>query len=442
MQALRKEVRRMDNRELIQRSIDYIEENLKTEITAQELSERAGFSLFHYYRLFQSAVGMPVMQYILRRKLINAVYHTSLGEKMIHSALLYGFDTHAGFYKAFKREFGYTPSDFLRKYKVKKPYKINLFREDHIMITHKKVKEMLKNWGLQNETVKDVFYEGTGNHSENAFYVGSDYVIKLTTNLGKLKNHIELSKALESVGLYSATAIKTLDEKEYIQEGELYFYLTKRLLGSEIKSSDIYEGDYLIKSRFIGEIIGQLHLALKNVDVVVNEVNLYEDVKNWALPKSREIMKLPEDIGSDYTEVFGRLYSKLPKQIIHRDPNPGNIIVHDDKWGFIDFELSERNLRIFDPCYAATAILSESFVNGDNNKTTKWLEIYKNIILGYDSVAKLSFDERKAIPYVLLSIQFIFVAWLSEQEKYGDIYHVNKLMTSWIVDNFEKLFLD
>lgn len=104
----------MDNREIIQCGIDYIEENLKTEITALELSEKAGFSVFHYYKLFQSAVGMPVMQYINRRKLINAVYEISQGKKMIDTALLYGFDTYSGFYKAFKREFGYTPSEYLK----------------------------------------------------------------------------------------------------------------------------------------------------------------------------------------------------------------------------------------------------------------------------------------------------------------------------------------
>jgi Ser/Thr protein kinase RdoA (MazF antagonist) len=123
-------------------------------------------------------------------------------------------------------------------------------------------------------------------------------------------------------------------------------------------------------------------------------------------------------------------------------PNPGNIIVNDDKWGFIDFELSERNIRIYDPCYTATAVLSESFVNRDDNKTTKWLEIYKNILWGYDSVVKLSDEERKAIPYVILSNQLICVAWFSEQEKYEDIYRANKLMTSWILDNFDRLFLD
>ena len=63
----------MDNRTIIQQSLDYIEENLQTEITAAELAEMAGFSLFHYYRLFQQATGLPVMQYILRRRLLQSL---------------------------------------------------------------------------------------------------------------------------------------------------------------------------------------------------------------------------------------------------------------------------------------------------------------------------------------------------------------------------------
>ena len=55
------------DRKAIQRILDYIEDNLKAEISVEELSDLAGFSLFHFYRLFQSAVGMPVMQYITSR---------------------------------------------------------------------------------------------------------------------------------------------------------------------------------------------------------------------------------------------------------------------------------------------------------------------------------------------------------------------------------------
>ena len=99
---------------MIQQSLDYIEENLQTEITAAELAEEAGFSMFHYYRVFQSATGLPVMQYILRRRLLHAIYAIHQGSTKINAALLYGFDTYAGFYKAFCREFGCTPSEFLK----------------------------------------------------------------------------------------------------------------------------------------------------------------------------------------------------------------------------------------------------------------------------------------------------------------------------------------
>jgi len=87
----------MDNRTSIQQSLDYIEDNLMTQITAAELAAQAGFSLFHYYRLFQQATGFPVMQYILRRRLLHGVYAISRGSTKIDAALLYGFDTYAVF---------------------------------------------------------------------------------------------------------------------------------------------------------------------------------------------------------------------------------------------------------------------------------------------------------------------------------------------------------
>ena len=71
----------MGNRDRIQCCLDYIEQNLKTELTAEEISDMAGFSVFHFYRLFQSAVGMPVMQYITRRRLLWAAWEIAGGKK-------------------------------------------------------------------------------------------------------------------------------------------------------------------------------------------------------------------------------------------------------------------------------------------------------------------------------------------------------------------------
>ncbi len=430
------------NLAIIQKSIDYIEDNLKTDITAKELSEMAGFSMFHYYRLFHSAVGLPVMQYITRRRLLNALYDIHCGEKMVVVALDYGFETQAGFYKAFIREFGYTPTEFLNMSKKKKPYRINLFKEEHIMVSHKKLKEVLQNWGLENEKLSDVVYAETGNVSESACYVGDNYIIKFSPNLGNAEKHISLSQAIESVGLSTATPIKTVDGKFVVASEELYFYVTKRLEGKQLKASTMYFEDYMPKARFIGEIVGQLSVALSKVEVITNQANIFKSAKEWAIPALSGKMDLPKSFVEMYEKEFGEIYESLPQQIIHRDPNPGNIILYGDNWGVLDFDLSERNIRIFDPCYAATAILSESFEADNTDKLNQWIIIYKNILYGYDEVVKLSDNEWKAIPYVVITNQLISTAWFSEQEKYRELYETNKKMTEWMLHNFDDMLFE
>lgn len=430
------------NLTIIQKSIDYIEDNLKTDITAKELSEMAGFSMFHYYRLFQSAVGLPVMQYITRRRLLNALYDMHCGEKMVVVALDYGFETQAGFYKAFIREFGYTPTEFLNMSKKKKPYRINLFKEEHIMVSHKKIKEVLQSWGLENEKLTDVVYAETGNVSESTCYVGDNYIIKFSPNLGNVEKHISLSQAIESVGLSTATPIKTVEGKFVVASEELYFYVTKRLEGKQLKASTMYFEDYMPKARFIGEIVGQLSVALSKVDVITNQANIFKSAKEWAIPALVGKMDLPKSFVEMYEKEFGEIYESLPQQIIHHDPNPGNIILCGDNWGVLDFDLSEKNIRIFDPCYAATAILSESFEADNTDKLNQWIMIYKNILYGYDEVVKLSDNEWKAIPYVVITNQLISTMWFSEQEKYRELYETNKKMTEWMLHNFDDMLFE
>lgn len=428
-------------KESIQDTIDYIEANLRAEMTAAELAELAGYSVFHFYRIFQSEVGMPVMQYILKRKLLNAIYEIGTGRKKIDAALEYGFETYAGFYKSFVRELGYTPADYLRKFKVKKPYRINLFQEEQIMLSHKKIAEMLPLWGMQDEKIADVVYGESGEISDTAKYVGEDHVIKYTNNLGNVLKTISISKALENVGLASLTVIPTKDGREYVENGELYFFVSKRVKGEGILASHVYLDEYEKKARFIGEIVGQLDLALEKIDIAVEEVDLLARVRDWALPALKEVIGMDEEAIKKYLQAMNRLYPKLPKQIIHRDPNPSNIIVSGDKWGFIDFDLSEKNVRIYDPCYAATAILSETYEEGNEEKLKKWIAVMKEIAYGYDAVVSLSDEEKEAIPYVILSNQFIATAWFAGKDKFQALFDVNAKMTKWILHNIEQMKL-
>ena len=425
-------------RESIQKTLDYVENNVKEDITAEDLAGIAGYSVFHFYRSFQSAVGVPVMQYILRRKLLHAISEIGSGRKKNDVVYEYGFETYSGFYRSFIREIGYTPADYLQRYKAKKPYKINILQEEHIMVSKKTIAEVLVNWDLQNEKVADIVFPETGEISDTAKYVGEDLVIKYTGNLGNTKKAIEISKALESVGLSSPAIVPTKDGREYVENGELYFMLTKRVEGERIMASKLYLNDYEAKARFIGEIVGQLDLALSKIDVIADDAELEKAVSEWAVPNLKGRLNIEEDSMDEIAQRFAVLYKDLPRQVVHRDPNPSNIILVKDKWGFIDFELSERNARIFDPCYAATAILSETFEDNEE-MLLKWTSVMKEIMYGYDSVVKMTESEKEAIPYMILANQFISTAFFADKDKYEELYKTNKKMTEWIARNLDKM---
>ena len=102
----------MDYLEHIQRSIDYIESNLGSRITVEDLAAREGFSACHYYRVFAAYVGMPVMGFVRQRRLQHAASRLALGGRVLDIALEVGFESHAGFTHAFQRAFGAPPERY------------------------------------------------------------------------------------------------------------------------------------------------------------------------------------------------------------------------------------------------------------------------------------------------------------------------------------------
>ena len=103
----------MQTIEAIKRSLDYIERNLKTIITIEELASISGYSVWHNCRVFSQIIGLPVAGYISKRRLDKAITEISNGRKAVDVVLEYGFDTYAGFYKAFVRMYGCSPKKYL-----------------------------------------------------------------------------------------------------------------------------------------------------------------------------------------------------------------------------------------------------------------------------------------------------------------------------------------
>lgn len=431
---------RRDIVELIQKSLDYAEENLKSEIEISDLSDMAGYSEYHFCQLFQSVTGLSVKQYLVCRRLKHAVYDISQGVKKQEAAYAYGFDTYAGFYKAFYREYGMSPSEYQKAYRPSYPYKVNLLQEGKIMISKKIMEKLLAHWGMEKSPVSNVIYEGSNQMSENEFYVGEEHILKVSGLPGGLKRHMEIAEALDEAGLQASLPVATKKGEFLVQEADIYAVLCRRVKGEKLSAKEMFTSDDVKAAYRFGVLIGKLHLALAKLDAgLCKENRLPDTVQGWALPMVQKKINFPQQLIKEYQEQFCKVYEALPKQIIHRNMNLSYVYLNGDEMvGVTDFELSEYCIRLFDVCYAATGILSENFI-GTEDAVEKWLPLYQNMVKGYDEVMHLTVEEKNALPYVIMSIQLICVAYFADKEQFVELAKVNEQMLAELMERKEEL---
>ena len=100
----------MDYTVSVEKSKEYIKEHLNEELTAEKIANHAGYSVFHFCRVFKKETGKSLMSYVREVRLELAAKDIENGEAALDVAIKYGFDTQSGFSRAYKRKFGERPS--------------------------------------------------------------------------------------------------------------------------------------------------------------------------------------------------------------------------------------------------------------------------------------------------------------------------------------------
>lgn len=92
-------------------AVEYIEENLTGEIDYAKIAETACSSQYHFQRMFAAITGVPLSEYIRRRRLTQAALDLQNDDcKVIDIALRYGYNSPDSFTRAFKAVHGVVPS--------------------------------------------------------------------------------------------------------------------------------------------------------------------------------------------------------------------------------------------------------------------------------------------------------------------------------------------
>ncbi len=127
----------------LNRAVDYIAERLDGNVSLEQVARAAGFSAFHFHRVFRAQFGETLQEFVTRLRVEKAIFLMRYRpeKKLTDIALDCGFGTSANFTRVFRKRLGVNPrafdlEEYWRKSKIGKerpfqsPYYLKELTED------------------------------------------------------------------------------------------------------------------------------------------------------------------------------------------------------------------------------------------------------------------------------------------------------------------------
>jgi Ser/Thr protein kinase RdoA (MazF antagonist) len=284
------------------------------------------------------------------------------------------------------------------------------------------MKEILDKWSIGPVAT----FESTPVGDSTLFVTtvdGACFVLKERADLARVQRECALLPELSKAGIPTPIPIATVDGDLYAMGGEgQTFRLYPRLPGEIV--IEHYGGDAEKRAGAFGRAIGFLHERLRACGGLkgIRDMDLLGQIEGWAIPRIRagNAVVDADAVEGIWREVEGEFvpcHDDLPKQVIHRDAHPWNILFDEGRLtGYLDFEMVVRGLALFDVCYCASAILVDGFE--DAERAQKWPALFRSLVSGYETFRPLSPPGRLAVYGVLVAIELIFIAfWLDHRDR-------------------------
>ncbi len=96
--------------------IEYIDRHLEEDLSLDTLGERFFISKYYAAHEFKERTGMPVHQYIVKKRLERCADEMKTGRAVSRIYSDYGFADYSAFYRAFKKEYHLSPKDYQKVY--------------------------------------------------------------------------------------------------------------------------------------------------------------------------------------------------------------------------------------------------------------------------------------------------------------------------------------
>lgn len=292
------------------------------------------------------------------------------------------------------------------------------------------IEEILPAWGMERGQIVQIY--------PFTWEIDGSYVIKRYDDKAQMERNCRIAALLSTCGIPVAKMVPAKNGEKYADHQDVYFLLSEKLQGSNLSDRKDQKTAYKM-----GCAIARLHEAFliceKEMEFWDN--SLLKEMQGWVqetLGRNEwEIISQKEYAKA--VETLDAVYVDLPTQLIYRDVHFGNFLfAQGELSGYIDFDLSQRNIRIFDICYFLTGLLSEE--TDDAFTKEEWLASVKAVAAGYESVVPLSIKEKAAIPCVMACIELLCAAYfirVKDTRRAGDACWIFRLVLIMVTKRYE-----
>jgi Ser/Thr protein kinase RdoA (MazF antagonist) len=256
------------------------------------------------------------------------------------------------------------------------------------------------------------------------------FYLKESASTESVERELDLLEYLATASLPVPRYIATAASRRYAVDEGRAFWLSRELPGHHFAQ---FQGSAGLEQ--VGRLatqLGELHRVLASAPNPQRFPVFHDSAEH--LLATLLARASPFDVDR-LQRLRGKVASvaALPTQLIHRDFHRGNVLFTAEALsGYLDFDLVHQGPRLFDVCYCASGVLSESF--REAGYAEYWLTIVETIFRTYGRIAGLSAQERSLAWSMLISIELIFMnACLHGQAVEAAL--MNEDMLYWFEDN-------
>jgi len=255
-------------------------------------------------------------------------------------------------------------------------------------------------WGLEGESLEHIH---TSKHN-SSWNIGNKFVLRQQhePNMEKLTQNIHLANLLKAENIPAVIYVKTTLGELATPNGE--YCLMEKLSGEHL---DFYDSPASMIE--LGRGLARLHLALSKVEPDLRYKD-YDFLSEWNNYIKTGLTGISDEIVNRLEATLFTNYEKLLRTPIHRDVHSQNVLFHDGKLsGWLDFDLTRKDARIFDLAYLLAGLLVGQMNNPE--KLNIWKIIYRNLIDGYKEISILNDEEISSLPCLMIAIELLFVTY-------------------------------